>query len=186
MPLLYCTMAPGEGQALRQPGSSQCMQPSLRISHSRSPASFSYSEKRMTVQEFSVRSMGLSYTPLLVPISSRTSFHSMQATWHALQPMHLVVSMSLATPPPTSASRSLGMGVVVAERLLISNDCNAMAYSYAFSTLTRKDLNSGVCVLPSPTGGVRVLARKPGLARSEEHTSELQSRENVACRLLLE
>ncbi len=60
MPLLYCTIAPGEGQAFRQPGSSQCMQPSLRISHSRSPAGFSYSVNRITVQECSVRSAGLS------------------------------------------------------------------------------------------------------------------------------
>ena len=60
MPLLYWMIAPGEGQAFRQPGSSQCMQPSLRISHSRSPCVFSYSEKRMTVQECSVRSAGLS------------------------------------------------------------------------------------------------------------------------------
>ncbi len=52
MPLAYCTIAPGEGQAFRQPGSSQCMQPSLRISHSRLPvASFSYSAKRITVQD---------------------------------------------------------------------------------------------------------------------------------------
>src|SRR5690606_39846683 len=29
-------------------------------------------------------------------------------------------------------------------------------------------------------------ARRLGLARSEEHTSELQSRENLVCRLLLE
>src|SRR5690606_9935142 len=156
-------MAPGEGQAFRQPGSSQCMQPSLRISHSRSPAGFSYSAKRMTVQDLSVRSAGLSYTPTFSPISSRTSFHSMQATWQALQPMHLLVSMSLASSPPTG-SRTLGEGVVVAERRLISNDCNAMAYSYTFSSLTRKDLVSGVCELPSPTGGVSVLARKPGLA----------------------
>src|SRR5690606_39560322 len=28
-------------------------------------------------------------------------------------------------------------------------------------------------------------ARRTGLARSEEHTSELQSRENIGCRLLL-
>src|SRR5436309_12219009 len=34
------------------------------------------------------------------------------------------------------------------------------------------------------TGGSRV-ASKP-IARSEEHTSELQSRENLVCRLLLE
>ncbi|KAG1262217.1 hypothetical protein G6F65_014721 [Rhizopus arrhizus] len=35
----------------------------------------------------------------------------------------------------------------------------------AFSTLTRNDLNSGVWELPSPTTGVNVLVRKPGLAR---------------------
>src|SRR5690606_39572783 len=32
----------------------------------------------------------------------------------------------------------------------------------------------------------RVLLRKAPIARSEEHTSELQSRENLVCRLLLE
>ncbi len=58
MPLAYCTMAPGDGQAFRQPGSAQCMQLSLRISHSRSPSSFSYSEKRMTSNDDGVRSCG--------------------------------------------------------------------------------------------------------------------------------
>jgi hypothetical protein len=43
MPLLYLTMAPGAGHDFRQPGSSQCMQPSLRISHSRWPGSGSTS-----------------------------------------------------------------------------------------------------------------------------------------------
>src|SRR5690606_24860309 len=42
--------------------------------------------------------------------------------------------------------------------------CHGFLRSYAFSTLTRKDLDSGVYELPSPTGGVRVLARKPGFA----------------------
>ena len=61
MPLAYLTMAPGLGQALRQPGSAQCMQPSLRISHSRLPlAGFSYSAKRITVQVSAPRSLGLS------------------------------------------------------------------------------------------------------------------------------
>ena len=60
MPLAYLTMAPGEGQAFRQPGSSQCMQPSLRISHSRLPASGSTSKNFITVQDWGVRSVGLS------------------------------------------------------------------------------------------------------------------------------
>src|SRR6266853_1485341 len=168
MPFEYCTIAPGAGQAFRHPGSAQCMQPSLRISHSRSPLGFSYSVKRINVQDSPDRSLGLSYTPTLVPISSRRSFHSMHATWHALQPMHLVVSMSLATVP-VYASRTPGGAVVVAERRTMSSDCSAMSERlhliHSFSTLTRKDLNSGVCELPSPTTGVSVLARNPGLAR---------------------
>src|SRR5690606_39765038 len=39
----------------------------------------------------------------------------------------------------------------------------------------------GWCGPPSPARGPC-----PGAARSEEHTSELQSRENLVCRLLLE
>src|SRR5512135_920173 len=121
MPLAYLTTAPGEGQALRQPGSSQCMQPSLRISHSIEPSSFAISENRMTVHDWSVRSIGLSYTPTLVPISSRRSFHCMHATWQALQPMHFEMSISLATG--ASAPRTCGAAVVVAERFWISSDC---------------------------------------------------------------
>src|SRR5579862_8765452 len=60
MPLEYCTIAPGEGHALRQPGSAQCMQPSLRINHSSLPFSSSYSVKRITVHESADRSAGLS------------------------------------------------------------------------------------------------------------------------------
>ncbi len=83
----------------------------------------------------------------------------MHAVWHALQPMHLDTSISLATVPVTG-SRAVGGGVVVADTRLMSSDCNAISGSpYAFSTFTRNDLNSGVCELPSPTDGVRVLAR---------------------------
>jgi hypothetical protein len=37
MPFWYCTIAPGAGQAFRQPGSPQCMHPSLRMSHENVP-----------------------------------------------------------------------------------------------------------------------------------------------------
>src|SRR5690606_39422379 len=37
-----------------------------------------------------------------------------------------------------------------------------------------------------PTDAKPIPAEKPVVARSEEHTSELQSRENLVCRLLLE
>ncbi len=60
MPLAYCTIAPGDGHAFRQPGSLQCMQPSLRISHSSSPPVFSYSVNRISVHVLADRSCGLS------------------------------------------------------------------------------------------------------------------------------
>jgi hypothetical protein len=50
----------------------------------------------------------------------------MQATWHALQPMHFVVSMSLATSRPPLGSRTSGDLVVVAERRMMSSDCSAI------------------------------------------------------------
>src|SRR5512137_433565 len=77
----------------------------------------------MTVHDCAVRSAGLSYTPTLWPTSSRVSFHSMHATWQALQPMHLEMSISLAT---SGVWRWLGEGVVVAERRMMSRDCSAM------------------------------------------------------------
>src|SRR5262250_2724854 len=119
MPLAYCTMAPGAGHAFRQPGSSQCMQPSLRISHSRLPDfGFSHSVNRISVNMFGVRSWGLSYTPTLTPTGSRMSFHSRHADWQALQPMHFDVSISF-----TTSVERLGSGVVVtvAERRMTSN-----------------------------------------------------------------
>src|SRR2546430_12500946 len=119
------------------------MQPSLRISHSRSPLGFSYSVKRINVQDSAVRSPGLSYTPTLLPISSRRSFHSMQATWQALQPMHLVVSMSLATVP-VYAARTPGEAVVVAERDRKSTRLNSShsQISYAVFCLKQTISNS--------------------------------------------
>src|SRR5690606_42128202 len=44
---------------------------------------------------------------------------------------------------------------------------------------------------PSPAGAAHLVTKPiegidPGARRSEEHTSELQSRENLVCRLLLE
>src|ERR671912_258980 len=93
-------------------------------------------------------------------MSSRRSFHCIHATWHALQPMHLEMSISFATS--CSAMRTCGEAVVVAERFCTSSDCiDGMVSSYAFSMLTKNALYSGVCELASATYGVRVFARKP-------------------------
>src|SRR6266511_4499681 len=52
---------------------------------------------------------------------------------------------------------------------------------FPYTTLFRSDVRPGLGWIPvtTPAGNATVL-------RSEEHTSELQSRENLVCRLLLE
>ena len=57
----------GAGHAFRQPGSSQCMQPSLRISHSRLPFSSSHSVKRIRVQVLGVEILGIVVGSLEIP-----------------------------------------------------------------------------------------------------------------------
>src|SRR5450759_156381 len=96
IPLAYCTMAPGAGQASRHPGSAQCMHWSLRMSHI-SPPSTSRSSKRMRFQK-PASSVGIVwYVPTCRVESGGRSFHSWHATSQALQPMHVDVSMYLAT-----------------------------------------------------------------------------------------
>src|SRR6266704_4024905 len=51
---------------------------------------------------------------------------------------------------------------------------------FPYTTLFRSPTSSGNTSLPSCT------PRTPGPRRSEEHTSELQSRFDIVCRLLLE
>jgi hypothetical protein len=92
------------------------MQPSLRISHSRLPASRSCSVKRIRVQ-VSALVLRVVVGAVVVADLVAQSFHSMQATWQALQPMHLVVSISLAT---SCCWRTEGGTVVVAERAMMS------------------------------------------------------------------
>src|SRR5450759_1877636 len=96
IPLAYCTMAPGAGQASRHPGSAQCMHWSLRMSHI-SPPSTSRSSKRMRFQK-PASSVGIVwYVPTWCVDSGGRSFHSWHATSQALQPMQVDVSMYLAT-----------------------------------------------------------------------------------------
>src|SRR5690606_41994364 len=57
---------------------------------------------------------------------------------------------------------------------------------FPYTTLFRSGL-AGTAAGPAAVGGLRhQLANADCAARSEEHTSELQSRENLVCRLLLE
>src|SRR5690606_41824007 len=52
--------------------------------------------------------------------------------------------------------------------------------------LTRNTIDSGDTLHVAVGEGAQLRQITPTAARSEEHTSELQSRENLVCRLLLE
>src|SRR5690606_32816017 len=60
--------------------------------------------------------------------------------------------------------------------------------SSSFSQGRAKSLRSGGSVIQTSRSSCSLLARSVSILsiRSEEHTSELQSRENLVCRLLLE
>src|SRR5689334_2107821 len=97
MPLVYCTMAPSAGHARRQPGSSQCMHWSLRMSHCSTPSSRWCSLNLIRFQKFHVVDGIVWYVLSNVVGANGLPFHSTHATSHALQPMHVVTSMYLQT-----------------------------------------------------------------------------------------
>src|SRR3970040_720916 len=97
MPLAYWTIAPGAGHAIRQPGSVQCMHWSFRISPRSVPELSSCSVNLIRFQKFDVRSGSVWYVPVSPVGSGGRSFHSWQATSHALQPLHVEVSTSFVT-----------------------------------------------------------------------------------------
>src|SRR5690606_39429751 len=80
---------------------------------------------------------------------------------------------------PSLASASLGQGRSVSSGI-VGGECPVV-----------EDVPTGIYTLPeiSSVGKTETeltAARVPYEVRSEEHTSELQSRENLVCRLLLE
>src|SRR3712207_8542212 len=79
--------------------------------------------------------------------------------------------------PPRSTPLSLH------DALPICAICNGVA-----RTSNWPIADCAVCGALSPCGNTLSTVRsgKPGVARSEEHTSELQSRQYLVCRLLLE
>src|SRR5947209_13886153 len=85
-------------------------------------------------------------------------------------------------PPPIRAS------YVALPTSLPSLDTVISAYAMYIARshrqLARYVVSSGHAVMPAPGSSTRTL--KPLLSRSEEHTSELQSRQYLVCRLLLE
>src|SRR5256884_2295775 len=69
------------------------------------------------------------------------------------------------------------------ELQLIGMDSNAIGFG---NLSTREDATRNFYITGSATGGKSELTSADCVRRSEEHTSELQSRLHLVCRLLLE
>src|SRR5690606_39404518 len=99
-------------------------------------------------------------------------------------------SVPMLPPFPTRRSSELGEPT---RRLTVcfSMYSDMSSWMRAFSSPNRNSVRAlAVSVLPTPEGPRKMnepAGRRGSLRpRSEEHTSELQSRENLVCRLLLE
>src|SRR5947209_9602599 len=64
------------------------------------------------------------------------------------------------------------------------------SFTWSFSSVivptVERDVRTGLVWSIAIAGGIPSIASTCGLSRSEEHTSELQSRQYLVCRLLLE
>ena len=103
------------------------------------------------------------------------SFHSMQADWQALQPMHFETSISFATSA-SRVGRDVGRrhGGRAADDVETAEMWSWLVLPHATGPLrcgsisTRNALNSGVSLLASPTYGVSEFGPKPLRADARE------------------
>src|SRR5690606_41267703 len=72
-------------------------------------------------------------------------------------------------------------GILLHERALTTNESNALDIG-----AHKREHCSRMRAAGPPRRSQEAAFPRPPLPRSEEHTSELQSRENLVCRLLLE
>src|SRR5690606_41183677 len=100
-------------------------------------------------------------------------------------PALLLVSSTRSAPAsPNSSFRALQDALPLLPFVTAPNKFAALAGHEALVSL-HGALKTLACALAKIANDIRWLASGPR-CRSEEHTSELQSRENLVCRLLLE
>src|SRR5439155_24107967 len=73
-----------------------------------------------------------------------------------------------------------------ARRFAVDDDDQQQQHDQPAGRAYRAGPGSGVLVVRAPDAAGRRVIRSADFARSEEHTSELQSRGHLVCRLLLE
>src|SRR6266511_4451442 len=120
----------------------------------------------------------------------------------------VVASAGLAFSDPSSSDNNLGLGNGTILDLPIQSSVSACGNAVAFIGVSGASCPGGATAIQSGTGGTGSTSHNYGAGngtqlsapvqapitvcgnavavRSEEHTSELQSRENLVCRLLLE
>src|SRR5690606_41224343 len=104
-------------------------------------------------------------------------------------PLHCGPSHRRLAPLPSSSSSPAPPRPLRPRAFFFNAPAPPELYTFPYTTLFR---SSRTRPLPRPAAPARSLrrgarpVRHPHRTRSEEHTSELQSRENLVCRLLLE
>src|SRR5690606_40591789 len=100
---------------------------------------------------------------------------------------HLLISFSNAPSPPETYPLPLHDALPISARRCTPGTFGNRSAAAAERRTTRPG-QSGGSAWPGPASWQpsRFPDRLSSLRRSEEHTSELQSRENLVCRLLLE
>src|SRR5690606_41040816 len=99
-------------------------------------------------------------------------------------------SLPISTPSPDSSTRSLHDALPTSHGVAVDAPFTASlgtvsTWLFAATVMSTDTVMSGLRT-PGGAGTESLTSTLPRRGRSEEHTSELQSRENLVCRLLLE
>src|SRR5690606_40768174 len=103
-----------------------------------------------------------------------------------------IPSPSLSNAPPTTTLYTLSLHDALPIYLTLNHCCSRASTSAArpeklfTSAITNGTLIAAAAPVQLPLPPLTVTSKRMMILRSEEHTSELQSRENLVCRLLLE
>src|SRR2546430_2579679 len=115
-----------------------------------------------------------------IPVAAVAAF----VAWYAFRPERLVVNRRVAEALPTAQSGSLPQPLVSGQFYSILRPTAGSATIYQMGDGTHLLRLTSFSTSNGPDVHVYMVAADD--ARSEEHTSELQSQSNLVCRLLLE
>src|SRR5690554_906822 len=99
-----------------------------------------------------------------------------------------VADVLAAQPVTTNLLKFMRASIKMIGVSFLQSSVASKIYTFPYTTLFRSRSTAAVKVAGMPTASIEVSTPRPSVIamRSEEHTSELQSRPHLVCRLLLE